>query len=428
MNLANKLFKGDRVIWIIFMFLCVISLVEVFSATSTLTYKSGNYWGPIIRHATMLLGGFALILILHNIPYRFFSLLILLLPVSAILLLLTPVLGKTTNEAERSLDIFGFGFQPLELGKLACIVFVAFLMSKRSMFTLDQIFYYILIGVGVICALIFPENLSTSVMLFAVCYMMMMIGQLPFKKMFLLTASGIFFAVIFVLILINIPDDIMKGDGESKSGLGRFATWKSRIMDFTKEKQPLDAATYDLSKNEQVGHAQIAIARGGILGNLPGHGQQRDFLPLAYADYIYVIIIEELGVAGGFLVLLLYIMLMIRVGMIARKCERLFPKYLVLGCGLIIVVQAFINMAVAVDLFPVTGQPLPLISRGGTSVLITCVYFGLILSVSRFGAGIGNEEDEEDETPEDSGIIEIETDISDETAVIEIDSIDSVKI
>jgi len=373
----------------------------------------------------MLLGGFALILVLHNIPYKFFSLLILLLPISAVLLLLTALFGETTNEAERSLDIFGFGFQPLELGKLACIIYVSFLLSKRSMFSLDQIFWYILVGVGVICAMIFPENLSTSVMLFAVCFLMMIIGQLPAKKMLILTATGVICGALFLFILISIPDSFLKNEDGSPSKLGRFATWKSRVMDFTKEKQKLDVNTYDLSKHEQVGHAQIAIARGGIFGNLPGHGQQRDFLPLAYADYIYVIIIEEMGVVGGIFVLLLYIMLMIRVGMIARRCERLFPKFLVLGCGLIVVVQAFINMAVAVDILPVTGQPLPIISRGGTSVLITCVYFGLILSVSRFGAGLGNEEEEEDDTEED--FIEIETDIADDTSLIAIESITQTK-
>lgn len=428
MNLVNKLFKGDRVIWIIFMFLCLISLVEVFSATSTLTYKSGNYWGPIIRHATILLSGFALILLLHNIPYKYFSLLITLLPVSAALLLFTMFFGETTNEAERSLDIFGFGFQPLELGKLACVVFVSFLLSRRHMFTPDQIFWYVFLGVLVICMFIFPENLSTSVMLFFVCYVMMMIGQLPFRKMFMLAAGGTILAALFLLFLVSLPDDFFKTEDGIGSKLGRLETWQSRIMLFTKEKQPLDPATYDLSKNEQVGHAQIAIAHGGLFGKLPGHGQQRDFLPLAYADYIYVIIIEELGIVGGIFVLLLYVMLMIRVGMIARRCDKLFPKFLVLGCGLIIVVQAFINMAVAVDILPVTGQPLPLISRGGTSVLVTCVYFGLILSVSRFGAGIGNEEEEEEEDDEEKeGIIKVDTDISDESSFIEIDSLRDTK-
>ena len=151
--------------------------------------------------------------------------------------------------------------------------------------------------------------------------------------------------------------------------------------------------------------AKIAIAQGGVLGKLPGHGQQRDFLPQAYSDFIYAIIIEETGLAGGFFVLLLYLTLLIRVAMIARRCEKLFPKFLILGCGLMLVTQALINMAVAVGVFPVTGQPLPLISRGGTSTVISCFYIGIILSVSRFGANIGNDEDpvpEEEKAPEEA--------------------------
>lgn len=167
-------------------------------------------------------------------------------------------------------------------------------------------------------------------------------------------------------------------------------------MDFThKDKGAADGTYVITDDNYQVSHAKIAIARGGLLGKMPGHGQQRDFLPQAYSDFIYAIIIEELGLVGGIFVLLLYIMLLVRVGMIARRCEKAFPKYLVLGCGLLVVVQALANMAVAVNLIPVTGQPMPLVSRGGTSTILSCIYFGIILSVSRFGAGMGNEEDEE---------------------------------
>lgn len=169
---------------------------------------------------------------------------------------------------------------------------------------------------------------------------------------------------------------------------------------FDGHKDNLDeSGTYKITDdNYQVTHAKIAIARGGVFGQMPGHGQQRDFLPQAYSDFIYAIIIEELGIVGGIFVLLLYIMLLVRVGMIARKCDKSFPKFLVLGCGLLVVVQALANMAVAVNLVPVTGQPMPLVSRGGTSTLISCIYFGIILSVSRFGANIGNEDEEEEDT------------------------------
>ncbi len=388
MDLANRLFKGDRAIWIIFMFLCLVSVVEVFSATSTIAYKNANHWAPIVRHASFLSVGFVLILLIHNIPSRFFSALILLLPLSIIMLFLTPFIGVSENEAHRWLSFFGVQFQPSEFAKLACIVFVSFLLSKRGKFTEDQIFRYILIGVTLTCVLILPENFSTAFMLFGVCFLMMCIGQLPYKKMAILTGALLLAGALFVLALVTLPDSVI---GKTSRGL----TWKERIKDFSHKDKEFDPATYRITDdNYQVSHSKIAIARGGLFGQMPGHGQQRDFLPQAYSDFIYAIIIEELGFVGGVAVLLLYIMLLVRVAMIARKCDRLFPKFLVLGCGLLIVTQALANMAVAVNLIPVTGQPLPLISRGGTSTVITCIYFGIILSISRFGANIGNEIDE----------------------------------
>ena len=179
--------------------------------------------------------------------------------------------------------------------------------------------------------------------------------------------------------------------------LGKHVSSVFRSADAVKF-EPGRAVSID-GDDYQVVHAKIALARGGLFGKFPGHGQQRDFLPQAYSDFIYAIIIEEMGIVGGVFVLLLYIILLVRVGMIARRCDKLFPKFLVLGCGLLVVVQALTNMAVAVDLIPVTGQPLPLVSRGGTSTVISCAYIGIILSVSRFGANMGNEE----ETPEEEG-------------------------
>ncbi|WP_304251701.1 FtsW/RodA/SpoVE family cell cycle protein [Parabacteroides gordonii] len=392
MDLASKLFKGDRVIWIIFMFLCLISVVEVFSATSTIAYKNANHWAPIVRHATFLLGGFVLVLLLHNIPCRFFPAFILLLPVSVLMLLVTPFVGINANDAHRWLEIFGIQFQPSEFAKLASIVFIAFLLSKRNKFTDDQIFKYILIGVGATCVLILPENFSTAFMLFGVCFLMMFIGQLPLKKLGKLAGVLILGLVVFIVLLRFTPA------GVTQYLPDRFSTWQGRLERFFDghESDTDENGVYKITDdNYQVSHAKIAIARGGLFGQLPGHGQQRDFLPQAYSDFIYAIIIEELGVVGGVFVLMLYIMLLVRVGMIARKCDKAFPKYLVLGCGLLVVVQALANMAVAVNLIPVTGQPMPLVSRGGTSTVISCIYFGIILSVSRFGANMGNEEDED---------------------------------
>ena len=395
MDLASKLFKGDRVIWIIFMFLCLISVVEVFSATSTIAYKNANHWAPIVRHATFLLGGFVMVLLLHNIPCRFFSAFIILLPVSMLMLIVTPFIGVDANDAHRWLEIMGIQFQPSEFGKLACVVFVAFLLSKRGKLTENQIFKYILIGVGLTCVLILPENFSTAFMLFGVCFLMMFIGQLPFGKLAKLAGILMLALVLFLALLKFTPAAITQYLPD------RFVTWQGRLERFFDgHKDNLDeSGTYKITDdNYQVTHAKIAIARGGVFGQMPGHGQQRDFLPQAYSDFIYAIIIEELGIVGGIFVLLLYIMLLVRVGMIARKCDKSFPKFLVLGCGLLVVVQALANMAVSVNLVPVTGQPMPLVSRGGTSTLISCIYFGIILSVSRFGANIGNEDEEEEDT------------------------------
>ena len=420
MDLASKLFKGDRVIWIIFMFLCLVSVVEVFSATSTIAYKNANHWAPIVRHATFLLGGFVVVILLHNIPYKFFSAFIALLPVSVLMLLITPFIGVSANDAHRWLELFGVQFQPSEFGKLSSVVYVAFLLSKRNKFTDVQLFKWLLLGIGIICVLILPENFSTAFMLFGVCFLMMFVGQIPLRLLFKLMAVLILVFSFLGAALIFMPDSAMKYLPN------RAQTWKGRIADFNHKSDFKEGETYVINDdNYQVSHAKIAIARGGIIGQLPGHGQQRDFLPQAYSDFIYAIIIEELGVVGGVFVLLLYIMLLIRAGMIARRCDKLFPKFLVLGCGLLVVTQALANMAVAVNLIPVTGQPLPLISRGGTSTVITCIYFGIILSVSRFGAGMG-EEDTTEEGPEEAEVSEEPETEEDNTAVKTIKELETI--
>jgi len=391
MGLINKLFRGDRSIWIIFMLLCLVSLVEVYSATSTLAYKNPHFYTPIVRHATFLLMGFAAVLVLHHIPSKYYAIAILLLPVSIAMLAITPILGLKINEAYRWISIFGIQFQPSEFGKMACIVFVAFMLSKQERFSPNKTFWIVLVGVSITCALILPENFSTSFLLFVVCLLMMFVGQAPLKKMFFLLVLIVAFGGVIFSVLHYTPDEFAKNQFPK-----RFWTWKERVDDFFDSDKTENKYVIN-DDNFQVNHAKIAIARGGVTGKLPGRSLQRDFLPQAYSDFIYAIIIEEMGlVIGGIGVMMLYIILMFRVAIIARRCEKLFPKYLALGCGLLIVIQAFINMAVAVNLIPVTGQPLPLISRGGTSTMLTCFYFGIILSVSRFGAGMGAEEEEEE--------------------------------
>lgn len=392
MGLVNKLFRGDRSVWIIFMFLCLVSLVEVYSATSTLAYKNVHFWAPIGRHATFLLVGFFAVLVLHNIPSKYYSAAIILLPISILLLLVTLVFAERTNDAGRWLSILGIRFQPSEIAKLACIVFVAFILSKQDKFTPNKAFWIMIIGVGTTCCLIVPENFSTAFLLFVVCFLMMFVGQASWKKMTVLLTLLVLCGGLAFVTARFIPDEVVP------KLPGRISTWVQRIKDFGNDKGEYKYTIND--DNRQVSNAKIAIARGGLVGQLPGRSVQRDFLPQAYSDFIYAIIIEELGlILGGVGVLMLYVILMFRVAIIARRCEKLFPKYLALGCGLLIVIQAFINMAVAVNLIPVTGQPLPLISRGGTSTMLTCFYFGIILSVSRFGAGMG-EDDKKEEVEE----------------------------
>ena len=408
MDLAKRLFKGDLVIWIIFMFLCLISVVEVFSATSTIAYRNANYWAPIVRHSGILLGGFGLVLVLHNFHYKVFRYLGYFIVVAIFLLIITPFVGVVINGEPRWLEIAGIRFQPSEVAKLCSVCFTALVLSKRNALTDSQMFWTIIAAVGIVCVLIFVNNASTAILLFMVTVMMMFIGQIDFKRMMRLLAVCTAFAALLVAFLFLAPEPVLKL-------VPRAETWKARIERFFASDDRMEMENRTVSMDDehyQEDHARMAIARGGVFGQKPGHSVQRDFLPQAYSDFIYAIIIEELGLLGGGFVLFLYLALLFRVGIIARKCDKLFPKYLILGCALLVVTQAIINMAVAVGLFPVTGQPLPLVSRGGTSTLINCAYIGIILSISRFSANIGNEEDG---YPEDEEVEEGEAELVEET-------------
>lgn len=379
----SKIFKGDKVIWSVFIALCVISLVEVFSATSTIVYRQQNHWGPILRHATFLLGGIGVILFIHNVPYRYFSSLIFVLMGSIVLLLLTLKFGENINGAQRWISIMGITIQPSEITKISLMGTVAFLLSKQNEhneFTLFKWMIGLMTGVMFIIAM---DNLSTALLLFIVCFILMFIGNVKFKRLAYTALVFILFAVLGVIFLKIIP-----ANWTEKGPLSRASTWQKRIDNFGAKSDKDEATYYQITDdNYQVAHSKIAIANGGVFGKFPGNSKERDFLPQAYSDFIYSIILEELGLVGGIFVLLLYIIILWRSGIIARKTEKLFPKYLILGSALMLSIQAFVNMAVAVDFIPVTGQPLPLISRGGTSTLITCAYFGIILSADRFGIG-----------------------------------------
>ena len=389
MNLIKDLFKGDKVIWIIFLCLCLISVIEVFSAASTLTYKSGDHWGPITQHSVILMVGAFIVVLVHNIPCKYFSVLpFFLLPLSCILLVFVMGMGMITgdrvNGAARWMTFFGIQFQPSEIAKMSVIIVTAFILSKFQ----DEdganpkAFKYIMWITGIVFILIAPENGSTAALLAGVVFLMMLIGRVPWKQIGRLVGIVGVSLTLLVSVIVLIPPKAY----QNIPGTHRFATWQSRIKGFFEDKGEIPAAKFDIDKDAQVAHANIAIATSHIVGKMPGNSVQRDFLSQAFSDFIFAIVIEELGLLGGGFIVMLYLWLLIRAGRIAKRSDKHFPAFLVMGIALLLVSQAMLNMMVAVGLFPVTGQPLPLISKGGTSTLINCAYIGMILSVSRYVA------------------------------------------
>ena len=386
----------------VLLFLCLISVVEVFSASSTLTYKSQDYLGPIIGHSWKMLVGVGMAILILNIPCRYFKLMTPgLLLISIIMLFWVLFFGEKTNDAGRWISLLGLKFQPSEIAKGTLVLVTAQILSamQRENGADKRAFKYILIVVIPFCLLIGVENLSTAALIFAVIYLMMFIGRVPLSQLGKLTAGAVVVVVLFIgsIYLLGSLDqkessetqtetlvngEVKQDTKKSVSFLHRFGTWKNRI-DKKLNSKHVDPADYDLDKDAQVAHANIAIVGSNIIGKGPGKSVERDFLPQAFSDFIYVIIIEELGIIGAAFVAFLYIVLLYRAARIASRCENNFPAFLVMGLALMLVVQATFNMLVAVGIAPVTGQPLPLISRGGTSTIINCAYIGAMLSVSR---------------------------------------------
>ena len=398
----GSIFKGDKVIWMVFFFLCMISVVEVFSASSGLTYKSQNYVGPIAYHTGTIIAGVVVAIITLNIPCRYFKLMTPFLLLITGLMLIVVMLGggKSTNDASRWISIMGLTIQPSEIAKGTIVLAVAQILSamQRENGADRQAFKWILWITVPTCLAIGVENLSTAALLFTVVFLMMFIGLVPLRQLGKL-AGFIAIIVVFALSMVMIVghdnteeekqqltkveqvDQTPKKKSKVEKLLHRADTWKARILNFGKgDVQPLD---YDLDKDAQVAHANIAIVSSGIVGKGPGKSVERDFLAQAFSDFIFAIVIEELGIFGAAFVVFLYIILLYRCARIASRCENNFPAFLAMGLGLLLVIQAAFNMMVAVGLAPVTGQPLPLISKGGTSTIINCAYIGAILSVSR---------------------------------------------
>lgn len=393
MTKLSRYFQGDKSVWAIYFFLCAISLVEVFSAASTLAYKDGNYWFPLIKQAIFLAVGTVTAIGFHSIPVRFYRVLpIILVLASAILLPFASIAGTSANGASRWIG-FGFmQFQPSELAKGAVISATALILARTQTKdgTKPVAFKYILWIAIPICAFIFAENVSTALLLFAVTVAMMIIGRISFKQIGKLMGVFAIFAAIGFFTIWSLPEN-----ANSKiydiPGMGRIPTVKARLTRHSGDQFPSNPDSVDIDKNAQPAHARIAIASCNVVGKMPGNSVERDFLSQAYSDFIFAIIIEELGLGGAVIVVFLYICLLFRAGRIANKCERNYPAFLAMGLALLLVAQAMLNMLVAVGLFPVTGQPLPLISRGGTSTIINSAYFGIILGISRYARQVAED-------------------------------------
>ncbi len=406
---GGNLFKGDKGVWMIYFFLCMISLVEVYSASSRLTFEGGHHWAPMVSQAGFLLLGFVIILLVHRIPCKWFMLLpFVLLPVAVILLLYTAVFGggSMVNATNRWVDFFGIRFQPSEIAKAALLMTAAMVLAKTQTEKEEWVrgrkrkvvgaikgrryLAFAIVGGAalLVCGLIMMDNMSTGLMLFFVVLVMMFIGHVPQDLMFKGIMALVFTGAVVGMVAMVTPEKVLNETSMTK----RLVTVKHRVMrkfnlgsDDDKKKASKSEIEILLDDdNSQTTYASIAIANSDVIGLGPGNSIQRDFLQHAESDFIYAIIVEEMGIVGAFFVAFLYLALLIRVGRIAQRCTSFFPAYLVLGFGIMMVLQAFVNMSVAVGLIPVTGQTLPLISKGGTSILITSFYIGVILSVSRY--------------------------------------------
>lgn len=377
--------QGDAVIWMVFCLLCAVSVVEVYSASSSMSYGSDtHYWEPMLKHGFFWLIGFCLFWFMGRIPCNKFKYVSVFGLLFALVLQCIALFSGQINGAGRWIYIAGFTFQPSEVTKVALVAFVSFVFSQMrdergvSKGGLKFAFF----GVFLALCLIVTENLSTAVLIGAVMYLMAFVAQVRGKYL-----VGAFAAVVVAIGLVltfaySVPDSTLQEMAMSKGSiLHRVPTWVHRITD--KHEIPADPMDYDLTDNIQVTHARIAVATSHVTGKGPGKSRQRDYLPQAYSDFIYAIIIEEWGIEGALFVMSLYMILMWRCKVIASRCKSLFPSYLVMGLAIMIVLQALVNMAVAVGAVPVTGQTLPLVSRGGSSIIFNCMAMGMILSVSR---------------------------------------------
>ena len=391
MKSNNKLIQGDLALWGFLALLAIFSFFPVFSASSNLSYVVGNGtpWQHLFKHMIILVMGFAVMIVIHRIPYHYFKgLSILMLPIVILLLIYTVSQGAVIGGANASrwirIPFVGIGFQTSTLASLVLMMYVARYLDKTmgQQLRFVQTLLPLWLPVGIVIALILPANLSTAVIVFTMVFLLCFFGGYPFKHLLVILGIGLVAFTLFVLAAKAFPDAMPN----------RIDTWMSRIENFS---SPVEGG----SGNYQVERAKIAIATGGVTGLGVGKSVMKNFLPQSSSDFIYAIIVEEFGLVGGVIVIFLYLIILFRLMLIARRANTVYGKLLVIGVGLPVIVQAFINIGVALNVFPVTGQTLPMISSGGTAALMTCFAFGVILSASVASV---KQEEEQKEVNEDN--------------------------
>lgn len=372
MSLGNRIaaeLRGDRTIWMIVAVLSLFSLLAVYSASGWEAWRSrgGNTTVMFMSHLVRLAFGLFIVYMCHLLHYRQYQRVAPLLILATIpLLVFTLFFGRNINDANRWLNIAGFSFQPSEFAKIALIIYIARELTRKQDYitSFKDAFLPIIMPVVIVCGLIAPANLSTAAILFFTCILLMFIGRVNWKYIFLLGILGLVVFAGLIAIGKLYPD----------AGIVRVETWISRVQEFL----------HSEDGGFQVQQAKIAIAKGGVIGEGPGNSIIRNFLPYAHADFIYAIICEEYGLLGGTVILVLYVLLFLRNVKLVTKSPKAFGAFLAIGLSLMLTVQALANIAVNVNLVPATGLTLPLISMGGTSMLFTCVSLGMILSVSKY--------------------------------------------
>ena len=385
--------RHDPYIWGIYIMLLLVSVVELFSASST-EVKGSNIYGPLLRHVMYLGGGLGIVLWLQNLHYGYFARFAAFFAVVSIgLLIISTWFGASINGAQRAISVAGITIQPAEILKLAIVVLLATILGRNQKpGGVSNKGVAWVAGVVAICAvLLWINGLTNMIILMVVSLSMFLVGGIQIKK--LVTVMMVYMIVggtVYAFKTISEKDSEFDRVVSEQSGgaaaaggksIGRTQTHASRLDSYLRGVKPTDTVT---DKNRQVFFAKMAQANGGVIGNGPGNSRESARLPLAFSDYIYSIIVEDTGFIGGTLLLLLYLLLLGRAGAVAYRCSRALPAFLIIGCAVLIVSQALVHMAIVTGVAPVSGQPLPLISKGGTSVIVMSAAIGIMLSVSRF--------------------------------------------